>query len=727
LAGELRVPQPDLDAFVEAARRGVAPVLDRPHTHDQPGLINLPAPPTTLVCREHETQVILKRLLAAQVRLLTLVGPPGIGKTRLSINVAVEAAHAFTDGVHFVELAPLRDPELVTSTIGRALGLNAIGKEVVGTALQEFLKDKNLLLVLDNFEHLLDAAPTVGKLLLRAPAIKVLVTSRERLEVYGENTYAVPALDTPDTAQLPSLEHLREIPAIQLFVDRAQAARFDFELTEQNAVAVARICQRLEGLPLALELAAARLQDISPQLIVDALTGSLALLEAHSRDLPPRQRTMRGAIEWSYQLLSEPGRALFLSLGVFTGSWSLEAAEAVCGPRGENVSNTLGSLVAANLIGLRNGVNGEARYTMLEPIRAYGLEQLEASGEAADVRRRHAEYYAALAEAAEPKLHGREQAAWLDRLEAEHDNLRAVLAWSQVEPSRAEIGLRLAGALRWFWIVRASIDEGGPALAAGLAANGHVSPAVRMKALRAAGQMAQYGHDFERSIALFEESIALARSLGDQRGAAEAISLLGETVGFQGDAARGIALMEESLAIQRQLGDTTGSYHTLFRLAEAAATQGQLDRATELHEQSLAMRREVGDTRGMGSTLKCLGVLALARGDHEEAARRLNEAVATYKRARMTLGIANCLEALAGVAIGRDEPLKAVRLLGAVDAVLELAGGTLHWGERARFDRYLNTARSRLDEHSFSTALAEGRAMGLDQAVAYAADEAAPT
>jgi len=476
----------------------------------------------------------------------------------------------------------------------------------------------------------------------------------------------------------------------------------------------------------------------------------LPLLTGGARDLPLRHQTLRSAIGWSYDLLLEAEQTLFRRLPVFSGGCTLDAAEAICGgwetgirsqaPRGIesptpdsrvlspiNVPEGMASLLDKSLIRREQVADAMPRFLMLETIREYGLEQFEASGEAAEVRRRHAVFFAELAETAQLKIEGPEQTAWRDRLDAELDNLRAVLAWTQAEPRHVELGLRVAAALTRFWMVRGYYAEGTRALVAGLAVGGQISPLVRVRALNAAAQLIQLQRDFERATALLEESISLARTVGDERGAAAALSLLGETAAFQRDYARGAVLLEDSLVQQRQLGDYWGAHHTLFRLAELASAQGQHERASAFYEECLAMRREMGDLRGMATALKSLGDVAIARADYQDAARQFKRAITMYQQVKLQLGMATCCEGLATVALADGQPGRAARLLGAVEAVIERIGATLHWGARARFDHNRAAARAGLDERTFVEAWAEGRTMTLDQAIAYALDEPAPT
>jgi predicted ATPase len=500
--------EPYLDTAPPEAPEPPLRVPERPPT-------NLIAPLTRLIGRKQDLAAVRNALLRSEARLLTLIGPPGIGKTRLSIAVAHDIQAAFADGAYFVALAPLGDPALVLATIAQMLEVRETAGQPLLETLKRVLHARRLLLLLDNFEHLLDAAPLVVELLEACPGLKALVTSRAALHVRGERLYAVPPLLLPDLTHLPATVRLARNPAIALFVERAQAVMPDFRLTEQNAPAVAAICARLEGLPLALELAATRIKLLSPETLLARLEQRLSLLTDGARDLPPRHRTLRAAIEWSYELLDVGVQTLFCRLGVFVGGCTLDAATAVSNTTNDvlvDVTGGIASLLDKSLLQQVEGMDGEARFTMLETIREYALERLEQSGEAEAVRQRHAEYCLALAEIAEPHLQQHDQLSWLDRLEREHDNLRAALRWV-LDGDAGEIGLRLAAALAEFWFIRSYRSEARGWFEAVLAHPNAAAPTpVRAKVLLAASSAIGSRTAIP---ALAEESLAISRTLGD--------------------------------------------------------------------------------------------------------------------------------------------------------------------------------------------------------------------
>jgi predicted ATPase len=674
---------------------------------------NLLLPPTPLVGREQEVAAVRERLLRPEVRLLTLTGVGGIGKTRLALAAAAELRHEFSSGVYFVPLAPLADPRLVVPTIAYSLGLREISGQPIAETLQDYLRDKKLLLVLDSFEHLPEAAGAVADLLKTASDVQVLVTSRAPLHLSLEHEYPVPALAVPDPRHLPAVADLTHYAAVALFLQRAQAVKPDFQLTVQNAGAVAEICVRLEGLPLALVLAAARIKALPPPALLTQLGSRLKLLTGGSRDMDVRQQTLRNTIGWSYDLLTADEQQLFRRLAVFRGGATLEAAAAVCRPEHATAGDAapaldlavldgITSLVDKSLMYVTEGANGEPRYGMLETIREYAGEKLEESGEAAGLRRAHARHFLRLAEETAPELRGAQQVEWLTCLEAEHDNLRVALDWAREQAAGGadaaeglEIGLRLAAALRRFWAVRGYFGEGREQLASVLALDAAAGkPAAlqphRAKVLEGAGVLALlqgdyvaarslleqslslwretgdgYGRaavldslgdvargrgDYATARALYEESLALFRSLGDRWGIASALGHQGVVARVQGDYAAARSLDEQSLALHRDLGDKQGVAYALGNLGIVAQEQGDYAAARALHEESLALRRELGDKRGITLSLGNLGIVAHLQGDYAAARALLEESLALRRELGDKRGMALALGSLGLVA-----------------------------------------------------------------------------
>jgi predicted ATPase/DNA-binding XRE family transcriptional regulator len=656
------------------------------------GTGTLPVPPTRIVGREHDLQEVAELLRGPETRLLTLTGVGGVGKTRLAIEAAREATELFADGVAFVALAPLGDPALVIPTVARSLGLIETEDRTPREALQAHLRDKWFLLVLDNFEHLLEAAPEVSALMVSCRDVVVLATSRAPLHVRGEQEYPVSPLTLPASTLSPAPQEILGSPSGRLFVDRARAAFPTFRLEGENAAAVAAICWRLAGLPLALELAAAKVRFLSPPHLLARLDRVLSA--GGARDLPLRQRTMRATLDWSYNLLSEEEKALFRRLSVFAGGFALEATEAVGANQetnAEDVLELLGRLVEQSLVLAQPGEDsGEVRYSMLEPVHQYGLERLELSDEAEEARQRHAEYYLALAEQTEPELWGPRQVALLDRLEEEHDNLLAALRWAR-ETGDVEIGLRLAGSLGWFWWTRGYLEEGRRWAEEFLEENdasGHpVGGIVRAKALHGMGQLAFGKGDLARAVELFEESLALYRESGDEGGVAIVMVQLGQIARTRGEHGRALALSDEGLALSRKLGDRMGAAialntlgcierqrgdaesamarheeslalfmelghdravaYTLTNLALAALEHGEFERALALHEESLALYQRLGDKTGMALVLVNLGDAAREQGDHGRAVALYDEALGLYRELGNERGVTRVLERLA--------------------------------------------------------------------------------
>ncbi len=573
---------------------------------------SLPVQPTPLIGREHEVATIGQLLHREDVRLVTLTGPGGTGKTRLGIEVASELRDVFVEGVFFVSLAPINDPMLVMPTIAQALGIRDRAEQPLSARLAEMLYQRRVLLLLDNFEQVVGAAAQVADLLTSCPSLKVLVTSREVLHVRAEHEFAVPPLELPDPAHISELAALARAPSVALFLQRAQAVKPEFQLTTTNAGAVAEICVRLDGLPLAIELAAARMKLLSPQALLARLGRRLAMLTGGARDVPTRQQTLRNTIEWSYQLLNTWEQRLFRRLSIFAGGCTLQAAEAVCTAPDEEVGQVLdgvASLVDKSLL-QRMEQTGEAseesRLLMLETIREYGLEALTASGEGAVARQAHADYFLQLAEEAELALKGPLLVAWLERLERENDNLRAALQWA-LEGGRAEMALRLGIALERVWVVRGHRNEGLAFLERALAGSAGVATGMRAKALLAAARLAFSQSNYDRGEVLAQESLALFRELGDRRGIALALDRLGMAAWRRGDFTAAGVLMEEDLALFREVGDQDRIAWSLFTLGLLNNKQGEYTRACNLLEESLTLFRELGNKRGIAASLTQLG------------------------------------------------------------------------------------------------------------------------
>jgi len=719
---------------------------------------------TSFVGREREL-VDTKRLLS-RCRLLTLVGIGGIGKTRLALQAAAEVVDAYRDGVWFVDLAPLADAALVPSAVAQVLAV----RETAGTPLVEtlrgYMRGRQLLLLLDNCEHLLAGCATLADALLRgAPELSIIATSREPLRVAGEQTYPLATLSLPDPAA--SAETIGRSEAVQLLLDRAEKQQPDFAQTDARAGAIAQLCIHLDGIPLALELAAARIRTLSIDEINARLNDRFNLLTGGNRTARPRQQTLRATLDWSFDLLRASEKALLCRASVFAGGWTLAAAEKVCAGVGIDdaaVLDLVASLADKSLV-TTDHRKGGARYRLLETVRQYAEDRLREMGDERRWRDRHLAHFLAVVELAEPRLTGADQQEWLDRLEDEHDNLRSALAWSSTAGGDVGAGLRLAGAFWRYWYSRGHLSEGRGWLAALLAAmpSGQ-EMAVRAKAQSGSGNLAFQQGDYPAARAFHGESLAIRRELGDRLGTAASLGNLGNVALLQGDLTsaralyeegltirrelddrRGIGallgnlanvaylqgdypaakvLYEDSLTIERSLGDRNGIAISLTNLGLLAGEQGDYQAARTLHEESLAIKREMGNRQGVAVSLNNLGTVAGERGDYPAARALHQEGLAISRNLGARNGIAHALEGLADVAFGLALLDRAARIWGAAEKLREDIGAPLTLQKRPRHDRQVAAARTAIgDDAAFDSAWREGRAMTLEQVVQYALEE----
>jgi predicted ATPase/DNA-binding SARP family transcriptional activator len=752
----------------------------RRSTQERPGARpahNLPVALSRFIGREQAIAAVERRL--AQVRLLTLTGVGGGGKTRLALEVAADLLPRYPDGVWLVELATLLDPALVPQALASALDVREGPGHALAETLVHYLRGKQLLLVLDNCEHLVDACADLANALLRAcPGIRILATSREALGLVGEAVWQVPPLSLPPDPppgrqDLPPVEELARYEAIRLFVDRARLVDPAFALSHRNVPQVVQVCRRLDGLPLAIELAAARLKTLTLPQLAARLEDRLGLLTEGSRVALPRHRTLRGAIDWSYDLLSEPERALLRRLATFDGGFGLEAAEAICAGEAietEAVVGLLSQLAEKSLV-VADRQGDEARYWLLESIRDYCREKLEAAGETAALRRRHRDWYLALAEQAEPALRGPDQEAWLDRLEAEHDNLRTARDWCRVA-GEGEPAQRLAGALCRFWLVRGYFSEGRAWLEDALAiasvaptgATGRrAATGARAKALHAAGTLASFHEDHARSKPLLDESLRLFRKLRNKEGVAMALAYQGvaaldrgepevalgpleeglalfhalkadwgtvlalfhlcRVARARGDGARAVALGTDSLAGFRALGDKRGVAMGLHQLGLIAGDSGDRPRAAALLEESLALYRELGDTRLIAVVVAGVGITACWQSDYVRARACFEESLRLFRELGMETGFVRSLAGLGRIAHALGQPERAATLFAAAAALRESVGSWTPLLDPTTHEDIVSATRARLGVAAFAAAWAAGREMTRDQAVDYALSE----
>jgi non-specific serine/threonine protein kinase len=652
-------------------------------------------------------------------RLLTLTGPGGCGKTRLALRLAADAAGDYAAGACWVELASVNDSSVVPRAVATACGVREEAGRPLLATLVDVLRPKRLLLVLDNCEHLLDACARLADALLRAcPELTVVATSREALGVAGETPWRVPPLAAPPFGPPPGAEALVDYEAVRLFAERAVAVQPAFAVTAHNASAVAQLCRRLDGLPLALELAAARLRALTVEQVLDRLDDRFRLLTGGSRTALPHQQTLRATVDWSHALLSEPEQRLFAHLAVFAGGWDLEAAEAVGGGAtsgADGVLDGLMQLVDKSLVVATAPSDGAARYHLLETLRQYARERLETGGQAAAARERHAAYYLALAERGPV-------ADWLDRMERAGENLRAALRW-WTERGDGEHGLRLAVCMAGLWYARGHFTEGRHWFRALLELpEAGASPSTRARALTEASTLARRQGDLAAARARAEQAVPIWRRTGDRDGLARALDRLALVAVDEGAPDEARPLLEESLALFRETGNRRGIGRTLDRLGVVAHAAGDLPTARARYEESIALHRADGDDQITGP-LHNLGALLLDQDDVPAARARARECLESQRASMGRLGIAGSLDLLAGVAAAEGRAHRAFRLAGASAALREAMDVTLAPAVEARLHRWLDSARHALTTQAHARAQAEGQAMPLEQAVAYALEE----
>jgi len=690
---------------------------------------NLPRQLSSFIGREKEIAEI-KRLLSASP-LVTLIGTGGCGKTRLALQVAAEVLEQYPQGVWLVELAALSDPNLLVQTIATSLGLRESPGQPLLQTLRDYLQSRTLLLVLDNCEHLIQAcADLIATLLQACPHLSLLTTSREALRIGGEQMYRVPSLLAPDPDNLPKEEKdlaaiVSEYEAPRLFVERASLQKPDFAITPQNAAMVASVCHRLDGIPLAIELAAARVSVLSVEEIEARLEHRFRLLSGGSRTALPRQKTLQATLDWSYDLLSKPERSLLSRLSVFSGGWTLAAAEAVCAREdieAWEVLDLLTSLVNKSLVIAEEQV-GRSRYRMLETVRQYNRERLAQTGQESEIQGRHKDFFLAMAEEARPQLKGLEQAIWLERLEAEHDNLRAALAWCSAEEGDPS-GLPLANALWRFWEVRGHLSEGRAYMTEVLKRAKAGGPTKeRASVLNAAGVLARLQGDYEAARMLHEESLTLLRELEDKEGIAAALNNLGNVASELGDHRSAMALYAESLAILRQLGDKVRIAMALGNLGVMACDQEDYPSARRLQEEGLSLFRELGHKHGIATSLGNLGLLASHQGDYEIARTLQKESLSLRRELGNKSGIACSLEALAFLEVADGQPERAARLWGAAKALREAIQYPELPNEQEEYERNIQAVCMALGEEAYAATWKQGQAMTIEQAIEYALQE----
>lgn len=732
LAEIFKIPATERTAFLRFARGDwrSAPSLgneEAPWRVSTPTLpqqprSNLPATFTSLIGRDKDIAAIHDYLTNPDIRLVTLIGAPGIGKTRLSIASASQSLAEFSDGVFFVALAPLDQPSLIPSAILQALGYIEKNNLSPEEHLTEGIGNKRMLLVLDNCEHLIeDVARLASSLLSTCSHLKILTTSREALGIPGEWLHSVPALDMPKEHSIVDVAKVSEFPALTLFAERARAARSDFALNAENIWAVVSICSQLDGLPLAIELIAARVKTFSIEQIAARLDDRFALLTSSSRVAPSRQQTLRATLDWSHELLTETERELFRQLSVFVGGFTLDALESVALlDSNRSILEALSRLVDKSLLFLEQ--QDQPRYRSLEPIRQYAKEILNETGESNLIQDRHLAYYLRIAEEAEPYLFGVGQQGWKNRLELDHDNLRVALAWS-LESNKIEAGLKLAGALAWFWHSQGYLSEGNLWLEKILASGIGTQGKERAKALRASSILSTSKGDYIRAREFAEASVKLYREIGDNRGAGLVLADLGASFHWDGKGEEAIESLEESLRLLRATDERWGIAYALCWLGDTCFRMGDTERAATNWEESLRLTQELGETYLMAWSLGGLADVARLRADYKRATGMFRESLSLYLSSGSKFGPPFTLEALALVAAALGNAKRAARLWGAASAWREAINQPLPPSYQRDYAASMTQARTQLGEEVYASAWSEGHAMSPEQAIALALEE----
>ena len=728
-------------------------------------LHNIPSQPTTLIGREEELATASEMLLRKEIQLVTLTGPGGTGKTRLSLEVATKLIDYFKDGVFFVSLADITDPGQVVSRIAQQLEVRSAGSQPLFQNLKDYLKDKNILLLLDNFEQLIPAAPVVAELLASASSLKVLVTSRILLNLRGEHELPIFPLDTPDLADLPSLKSLAKNESVQLFVERAQSTQPKFNLTEDNAPTVAQICQRLDGLPLAIELAAARVKMLSPQAILARLTDRLKLLTGGAQDLPTRQQTLRNTLDWSYSLLNTQEKILYARLAVFVGGFTLEDAEAICNlQRNMDILEGIASLANSSLLKQEESATGDSRFRMLETIREYALERLLESGEKTDLQQRHAYYYIGIIlNEARVEITSRESTSWLNRLESEHDNIQAALDWCLMTPDGRVLALSVLPTLTWFWYRRGFFNEGRIWTDRLLAASRGEPEPIWAAALQMSSRMAMWRGEHTTAVSRAKESLMLWQRLEDEQnvpmslmetGVAlinigedrEAHTLLKEaeslfkegraayfhaiTLVHLGNVALGLGnpaearqCLEKAHPLFKEIGEPWGLSFVLNNLGEVARVQGNYQEAYGYYKESEDLLRTTGDKGDLARLVHTLGYIAAHVDDDTLAEAQFRESLAMFRRLGNKRGIAECIAGLASLRAKQGKPQVGAQMLGAAEALLGATGGAWWPADRLEVEKTRSIVQSELSQDEFTVSWSAGQRMSLEQAISFVSDD----